>query len=164
MDVSRLCKPWLTAVAAAAALVLACAQAGAADNPWQKGAGWVSIRAGYAKSLAKGAPNGMGGYGFGYSRMVTDRVSVGVFIHHELLGMFGRAAQIEIPTTLEYAWHFPMKTAMRPYIGAGVGAFYHKVYRSVDRSHFDSATIFKLGADTPLDRRSLLGVDLRFAS
>ncbi len=78
--------------------------------------------------------------------------------------MFGRAAQIEIPTTLEYAWHFPMKTAMRLYIGAGVGAFYHKVYRSVDRSHFDSATIFKLGADTPLDRRSLLGVDLRFAS
>ena len=84
----------------------------------------------YAKSLEGGAPNAMGGFGFGFSRMMSDRVSVGLFIHDELLGKFGAAAQIEIPITAEYAYAFDWSTALRPYAGLGLGAFYHKIYRS----------------------------------
>jgi len=161
--------PWVqvrVAAVGAAALILAlAAPAHAADDPWQKGAAWASFRAGYAKSLAGGAASGIGGFGFGYSRFLSDRLSLGVFVHDELLGKFGGAADIEVPMTLEYAWHFKWKTPLRPYMGVGLGAFYHKYYRSgADRASFQPGTIFKFGADTPLDRRSVLGVDARIAS
>ena len=152
-------------VVAVAAIAALAAPARAADEPWQKGAAWASFRAGYAKSLAGGAPSGIGGFGFGYSRFLSDRLSLGVFVHDELLGKFGGAAEIEVPMTAEYAWHFRWKTPLRPYIGGGVGAFYHKIYRSgADRSSFEPGTVFKFGVDTPLDRRSVLGVDARIAS
>jgi len=158
-------RPAAAALTTAAALVLTCASARAQDDPWQKGASWISLRAGYAKSLEGGAPDGMGGYGFGYSRMLSNRVSFGVFVHHELLGKFGGAAQIEVPMTAEYAFHFRWKTPLRPYVGMGVGAFYHKAYRSgADRADFLPATVLKFGADTPLDAHSVLGVDARLAT
>lgn len=155
----------IIALAVAAAVVVWSGAARAADDPWQKGAAWTSVRVGYAKSLAKGAPNGWGGYGFGYSRMVSNRLSFGVFVHHELLGKFGGAAQIEVPMTAEYAWHFRWKTPLRPYLGMGMGAFYHKVYRSgADRAKFQPGIVYKFGVDTPLDRHNVLGVDARLAS
>lgn len=151
--------------AAVVALLVTCARAGAADDPWQKGAAWASFRAGYAKSLEGGAPNGMAGYGFGFSRMLSDRFSLGFFVQHELLGKYGGAAQIEIPATAEYAMHFRLKTPLRPYVGVGVGAFYHKHYRSgADRAEMLPATIFKFGADVPLDAHNVLGMDARMAS
>jgi len=158
-------RPAAAAFAAVVALIVSCASARAQDDAWQKGASWVTFRAGYAKSLEGGAPDGMGGYGFGFSRMLSHRVSFGVFVHHELLGKFGGAAQIEIPMTAEYAFHLRWKTALRPYVGLGVGAFYHKVYRSgADRADLLPATIYKFGADTPLGVHSVLGVDARLAS
>ena len=158
------CAPLACAAAVAVLLALG-APARAADDPWQKGASWTSFRVGYAKSLDGGAPNGMAGYGIGFSRMLTDRFSLGFFVHHELLGKFGAASQIEVPATAEYALHFRWKTELRPYVGAGLGAFYHKVYRSgINRSAFLPATIFKFGADAPLDAHNVLGVDARVAS
>jgi hypothetical protein len=152
--------------ACAVALVLAaCLPGGAASDPWQKGANWTSFRIGYAKSLDGGAPNGMGGGGFGFSRMLSDRVSLGFFVHYELLGKFGDAAQIEIPATAEYALHFRWKTALRPYVGVGVGGFYHKITRSGSpRADLLPGTIFKFGADSPLDDHNVLGLDARVAS
>lgn len=151
--------------AAVVALLVTCARAGAADDPWQKGAAWASFRAGYAKSLDGGAPNGMAGYGFGFSRMLSDRFSLGFFVQYELLGKYGDAAQIEIPVTAEYAMHFRMKTQLRPYVGVGVGAFYHKNYRSgADYAEVLPATIYKFGADVPLDAHNVLGMDARMAS
>ena len=158
---------WRTAAALAAvatALVVACAYAEVIDGPWQKGATWTTFRAGYAKSLEGGAPNAMGGVGFGFDHMLSDRVSLGAFIHYELLGKYGAAAQIEIPITAEYAFHMKLSTPLRPYVGIGVGAFYHKIYRTgADRTDLLPATIFKFGADTPLDEHNVLGIDARIA-
>ena len=152
-------------VCAVAAALVACLPGWAAADPWQKGANWTSFRVGYAKSLDGGAPNGMGGGGFGFSRMISDRVSLGCFVHYELLGKFGDAALIEIPATAEYALHFRWKTALRPYVGIGVGGFYQKVSGSGSpRADFLPGTIFKFGADSPLDDHNVLGFDARVAS
>jgi hypothetical protein len=138
---------------------------GVDEKIWKDGSRWFSFRAGYAKSLEGGAPNAMAGYGFGLSKMLSDRVSLGFFLHHELLGKFGGAAQIEIPITAEYAFHLRWNTALRPYVGMGVGAFYHKIYRSgADRTEMQPAAIFKFGADAPLDGRNLIGIDARLAA
>ena len=156
----------IAATAAACALLIAtAARAEMANEPWQKGARWASFRVGYAKSLEGGAPNAMGGYGFGLSRMLSDRVALGFFLHHELLGKMSGAAQIEIPITAEYAFNLKWNTALRPYVGVGVGAFYHKIYRSgADRTELQPGAIFKLGADTALDANNVLGVDARLAA
>ena len=149
---------------AAAVLLAAGAHADTIDSPWQKGAQWTTFRFGYAKSLEGGAPNGMAGLGFGFSRMMSNRVSLGLFVHYELLGKFGDAAQIEIPVTAEYAYVIKWNTALRPYVGVGLGAFYHKDYKTgADRSDLLPATLFKFGADTPLDQHNVLGVDARIA-
>jgi len=151
-------------VAVAAALITTCAQADMSEEPWHRGANWTTFRAGWAKSLEGGAPSGWAGYGFGFSHMMSDRVSVGLFIHHELLGKFGAAAEIEIPITAEYAYALKWDTALRPYVGLGLGAFYHKIYRSgADRTDLLPATIFKFGADTALDPHNVLGMDARAA-
>jgi hypothetical protein len=150
--------------AAAAALLAACAHAGSLDDPWQKGASWTTFRVGYAKSLDGGAPNAMAGFGFGFSRMLSERISLGIFIHDELLGKFGSAAEMEIPITAEYAYAIKWNTALRPYVGMGLGAFYHKIYRSgADRTDLLPATVFKFGADAPLDAHNVLGIDARVA-
>jgi hypothetical protein len=151
-------------VASLAALAVSAGGAGA-DEPWPRRTTWASFRVGYAKSLEGGAPNGWAGYGFGFSRMMSERVSLGFFIHHELLGKFGGAAQIEIPVTAEYAYHIQWKTPLRPYVGTGLGAFYHKIYRSgADRADVLPAVLFKFGADAPLDDHNLLGLDARVAN
>jgi len=160
--------PSRIALAALAASLVALAMTGGAaraDEPWKRRTSWATFRAGYAKSLEGGAPNGMAGYGFGFSRMMSERVSLGFFLHHELLGKFGGAAQIEIPVTAEYAYHIRWQTPLRPYVGMGVGAFYHKVYRSgADRAEVLPGVIFKFGADAPLDDHNLLGLDARIAN
>jgi hypothetical protein len=155
----------LVALAAAAvALIAACAHADTIDQPWQKGAEWAAFRIGYAKSLEGGAPNGMGGLGFGFSHMLSNRVDLGFYIHYELLGKFGAASEIEIPITAEYAYYLRWNTPLRPYVGLGVGAFYHKIYRSgADRDDILPATVFKFGADAPLDPHNVLGLDARIA-
>jgi hypothetical protein len=151
-------------VAVAAALITTCAQADMSEEPWHRGANWTTFRAGWAKSLEGGAPSGWAGYGFGFSHMMSDRVSVGLFIHHELLGKFGAAAEIEMPITAEYAYAIKWDTALRPYVGLGLGAFYHKIYRSgADRTDLLPATVFKFGADTALDPHNVLGMDARAA-
>ena len=148
----------------AAALIATRAGAAPIEGPWQKGASWTTFRVGYAKSLESGAPNGMAGFGFGFSRMMSDRVSVGVFVHDELLGKFGGSAQIEIPITAEYAYAIQWNTALKPYVGVGVGAFYHKIYRSgADRTDLLPGLVLKFGADTPLDQHNVLGIDARAA-
>jgi hypothetical protein len=150
--------------AAAATLIVTSAHAASIEEPWKRGASWTTFRAGYVKSLEGGAPNAWGGYGFGFSHMLSERVSLGLFIHHELLGKFGGAAQIEIPVTAEYAYALKWNTALKPYVGVGLGAFYHKIYRSgADRTELLPATLFKFGADTALDEHNVLGMDSRIA-
>jgi hypothetical protein len=151
--------------AALAVLVVVAAgrQAGAAEvDPWAKGTQWVSMRAGYAKSAAKGSGNALGGYGFGYTRFYTPKWAFGAHVHHEVLGRFGGAAEVEVPFTVEVMRHFKWSTPLRPYLGLGTGAFFHKTYRTGD----DETSVRKGiyvggGVNAPIDARSLLGLDVR---
>jgi outer membrane protein W len=69
-----------------------------------------------------------------------------------------------MPITAEYAYALHWNTALRPYVGVGLGAFYHKIYRSgADRTDLLPATVFKFGADTALDPHNVLGLDARAA-
>lgn len=135
------------------------------DKAWNTGSQWLSVRFGYAKEVGRFSPNGNVGYGFGYSRMVSDRLSMGANVQHDLLGKFGGAALIALPTTVETLWHFRLKTPLRPYVGAGLGAVYRKSYRTgADASNIEPAASFTMGANTPIDKAHLLGIDLRIAS
>src|SRR6266571_2282537 len=103
------------------------------DDPlaqFQVGRSWLSVRGGYAKSGELASANGNLGFGLGYSRFVFRHVAVGLYGHGDLLGKFGAAAEIEYPITAELTYHLQWKTALRPYFGAGGGAFLHKYFRT----------------------------------
>ena len=134
------------------------------DAAWAKGSQWLALRAGYAKSTAEGAGDGMVGYGFGYRRFLSRKWALGMYVHHDLVGRFGAASEIEVPMTLEIARHFNWKTPLHPYLGLGGGTFYHKHYRTgADRSELQPGGYLTLGADTPIARGRALGFDVRMA-
>ncbi len=163
----------VTRAAAGIAVALLCAAAPAAraadtapaaDHEWSRGSQWFSMRAGYAKGSGDFAPNGMVGYGFGYRRFVLDRWSIGAFVHHELLGRFGGAADIEVPMTVEIVRHTRWGAAFYPYAGVGAGAYYRKYYRTGQGfSGFDPGAYLTLGAHTPITKAGLLGLDIRLS-
>lgn len=159
------------AVAAAifGAMVVPAARAHAAevlnDKAWDPGAQWLSLRFGYAKEEGKFSPNGNIGGGFGYSRMVSKRLSMGVNLQHDLLGKFGGGALIAIPATFEVLWHFKWNTPLRPYVGGGMQAVYRKTYRTgADNSTMEPGYCFSIGANAPIDKAHVLGLDTRIAS
>ena len=135
------------------------------DRAFTPGAQWLSVRFGYARERGRFSPDGNVGYGFGYSRMVSRKLSLGANIQHDLLGKFRGAALIAMPATFEAVWHFRWPTPMHPYIGAGMGTVYRKTYRSgADFSSMEPSYSANLGADVPVDKAHLLGVDLRLAN
>ena len=155
-------------------LALACAVAFGAALParaemmneaaWKQGAQWMSLRAGYAKSETRFAPNGNFGWGFGYSRMVSRRISLGANFEQDLLGKFGGASMLDFPVVFETQWHFAWRTALRPYFGLGMGAVYRKTYRTgADRSNIQPAYTGSVGVNTPIDKNHLLGLDVRLS-
>ena len=130
----------------------------------KRGSQWMSMRAGYSKASGKVSPDGRMGFGFGYRRFVLNDWSVGGFAQYELLGNFGRSADIEVPLTLEVARHMHWGSAVYPYVGLGAGAFYHKLYRTgADASSFAPGRYLTFGAYTPVRSNGLLGVDVRLA-
>jgi hypothetical protein len=160
----------VSALVAAALAGAAVVTAFAADSPattdvMKRGSQWMSVRAGYAKGSGDVAPDGLIGGGFGYRRFVLDRWAVGAFAHYELLGQFGRAAEIEVPLTLEVTRHSRWGAAVYPYVGIGAGAFYHKLSRTgADESGFTPGRYLTLGVHVPIHKPGLLGVDVRMAS
>ena len=141
---------------------------------WNKGKTWVMLRGGYAKSTEPGAASGAVGAGLGIQRFITARWALGLIGHGDLLGKFGGAAEIEYPITLEMTRHFRWQTALRPYLGAGGGVFYHKFYRTGDNesasghrpaplADWRSGMYMLGGANLPVSTRSILGLDARLA-
>jgi len=161
-----------------AAALMAMALAGAATVPafaagstapgvdvLKRGSQWMSFRVGYAKGTGQVTPDGLMGGGFGYRRFVLDRWSVGAFAHYELLGRFGRAADIEVPLTVEVLRHTRWGAAVYPYAGVGMGAFYGKRYRTgSDAGGFTPGRYLVLGASTPIRKQGMLGFDVRMAT
>jgi hypothetical protein len=135
------------------------------EAAWKPGAQWMSLRFGYAKAQGRFDPNGNVGWGFGYTRVVSKRLSLGANFQQELLGKFAGSALIELPTLFEAQWHFTLKTSLRPYVGAGVGGVYRKTYRTgADHSEFEPEYAGLMGANVPIDKSHLFGLDLRVAA
>lgn len=160
-------------VAALLATSLACATAAparadssAADaSLFQRGSQWMSLRAGYAKGSGKVAADGLMGGGFGYRRFVLNGWAFGGFVQYDLLGRFGKAADISAPFTLEVTRHGRWGSSFFPYVGIGAGAYYHKYYRTgLDESGFGPGRYLTFGAQTPVRGAGMLGFDIRLAS
>ena len=147
----------------AGALALATLPARAADDHWDDGRHWVSVRAGYARSGARFAPGGSFGYGFGYTWFLGRSTAWSTSVGHDLLGRYGGAAEIEIPFTTEFTRHFQWSAQTRPYLGLGFGAIYHKTYRTgADDSGFRQGLYVATGANSSLSPGSLIGIDVRW--
>jgi hypothetical protein len=152
------------ALAALAVVVATASSAAAQTDPWAKGAQWMSLRAGYAKATGDDAGNGWGGYGFGYSRMLNAKWSLGFYAHHEVVGHRSGSLQLEFPFTAELVRRYRWKTALRPYLGLGGGMFFYGTYRDgADHISPRPGGYLVWGADTPVAERQLLGVDARVA-
>jgi outer membrane protein W len=161
-----------------AAAMMAMALAGAATVPafaagsvesagsvLKRGSQWMLVRAGYAKGSGEVAADGLVGGGFGFRRFVLDRWAVGAFAHYDLLGRFGGAADISVPLTIEVTRHSRWGAAVYPYVGVGGGAFYTKLYRTgEDASGFTPGRYLTFGADFPIRRQSMIGIDVRMAT
>ena len=162
------CAAALMAVALAGAAAVPAFAAGSeepAGSVLKRGSQWMSVRAGYAKGSGDVAADGLVGGGFGYRRFVLDRWAVGAFAHYELLGRFGRAADISVPLTIEVTRHTHWGAAVYPYAGIGGGAFYNKLYRTGDdKSGFTPGRYLTFGANFPIRRQSMLGIDVRMAT
>jgi len=162
------CAAALMAAALAGAVAVPVFAAGspdAAGDILKRGSQWMSARAGYAKASGGTAPSGLVGGGFGYRRFVLDKWSVGGFVHYELLGRFGDAAEIAAPLTLEVVRHSRWGAAVYPYVGVGAGAFYHKRYRTgADESGFAPGRYLTGGMHVPIRKQGLLGLDVRMAT
>ena len=129
---------------------------------WKNGANWLMLRAGYAKAQGQNEPDGAGGYGFGFRRFVSDRLSLGLNVQHDLLGTFGAASKIEVPVMFEMLWHFHWNAGLYPYFGGGVGAAWRKTYRTGnDQSSYQPMLGFNAGTDLPIGAHNTLGLDLR---
>jgi outer membrane protein W len=134
------------------------------EAAWKPGAQWLSLRFGYAKAQGQFDPNGNVGWGFGYSQMVSKRLSLGANFQQDLLGKFNGSALLEYPLAIETLWHFKLRTAMRPYAGIGMGAYYRKTYRTgADHSEFEPAYMASVGTNVAIDGSHLLGLDIRLA-
>jgi opacity protein-like surface antigen len=132
------------------------------EAAWKTGGQWLSIRAGYAKAQTRNGPNGNFGWGFGYSQMVSRKVSLGANFQQDLLGKFGGAALIDMPLAFESLWHFKLKGGLHPYVGGGLGTVYRKAYRTGDDwSNFQPMYFGSFGANVPVDKSHLLGLDVR---
>jgi hypothetical protein len=131
---------------------------------WNRGKTWMMLRGGYAKSTEPGAAGGALGAGLGLQRFLTARWALGLVGQGDLLGKFNGAAEIEYPITLELTRHFRWQTAMRPYLGAGGGAFYHKFFRTgADVAKWNGGAFMLGGANMPITKRAILGLDGRMA-
>jgi hypothetical protein len=140
---------------------------------WDAGRGWMSMRAGYSKAAGDFSGGGSLGGGIGYAHMLRPvkiwrwtlfkNFSLGTYAHYEVLSTFGNAKEVEVPATVELVRHFRWKTALRPYLGLGTGAFIRKAYRTGnDTTEVHPGVYLTFGANIPVGGRHLLGFDGRY--
>jgi len=131
-------------------------------DPWAKGTTWASFRFGYAKSAAEFAPNGNVGFGFAYSKFLSNKWALTGSMHYDVLGKFNQATEIEIPFGLDMTRHYKWPTPVRPYLGLGTGLFFHKT-TGTDANIGDirKGVYLTGGINSPISNQSLIGVDVR---
>jgi hypothetical protein len=150
-------------ILAASLLGLAATSAAAAEvDPWATGTEWFSVRGGYAKSSAAGSADGNVGFGFGYTRFHNSKWAYGGTAEWDVLGRFGSARELEIPWTLDISRHYKWPVALRPYVGIGLGAYYHQISGTGDDgSKVLPGGYIGTGFNTPISDRGLFGLDVR---
>jgi hypothetical protein len=148
---------------AAAFLGVAATRAAAEPvDPWTKGAEWFTVRAGYAKSTAAGAADGNVGLGFSYTRFKSAKWSYGGTVEWNVLGKFADARELEIPWTVEITRHYKWPTDLRPYLGLGLGAYYHQFSGTGDDgSTLEPGGFLSSGFNMPISDNGLFGLDVR---
>lgn len=160
---ARLARKGLSLAGLIGMLALGAAPALASGEAWDKDHHWVSARFGIAKSGATLASGSNPGFGFGYTWMLGTDVSWSATAGYDLLGKYGAAAEIEIPVTTDFAKHFRMGPAVRPYLGLGWGVIYHKTYRTgADQGGWRQGIYLATGANTSIGGAGLVGVDFRY--
>lgn len=160
---ARMAGKGLTLAGLIGMLALIAAPAFASGEAWDKDHHWVTGRIGLAKSGATLAPSGNLGFGFGYTWMLGTDVSWAATAGYDVLGKYGGAAEIELPITTEFAKHFRMGPAARPYLGLGWGVVYHKTYRTgADTGAWRQGIYLATGANTSIGPAGLVGVDFRW--
>ena len=133
--------------------------------PWVAGANWTSFRLGTAFSTVKDSPEGGIGVGFGMHHFFSRRWSGGFQADLDVLGKFSGGTEMELPLTLQFTRHMKFgSNTLRPYLGFGGGAYFHRYYRTGgDEANLRPAAIFATGLNTPIGPSSVLGFDVRMA-
>ncbi len=133
-------------------------------GPWDQGATWTTLRAGYSRASYATAGEGNVGFGFGFSRMISPSWSFSAMAERNVLGKFNDATESEIPFTIELDRHVNWGETIRPYYGLGMGAYYHKFTDTMaDGSDVRGGLLVAFGMNTAVAPRQLLGIDARAA-
>lgn len=150
-------------VVLAGAIVASVVPAAAQDlDPWAKGRQWISVRAGYARSVAEGAADGNVGFGFGFTRFRNNKWSFAAHAAVDILGRYGDAYEVESPWTVEVARHYQWPTTTRPYLGLGGGGYYNKLQGTGDdRARVLPGVYIMGGTNTIVSAHGLVGFDVR---
>jgi hypothetical protein len=134
-------------------------------GPWDQGALWVTMRAGFNRAAYRTAAEGNAGFGFGFTRMYNPAWSLSGVAERQVLGKFADASEIEMPLTLELDRHFNWNPNFRPFVGFGGGTYYHKFAgTTADHSDVRWGALFALGANAVVGPHSMLGLEARAAS
>ena len=133
-------------------------------GPWDRGALWVTLRAGTNQVSYSTAGKGGFGYGFGFSHMLGPNWAFAGIVEHNVIGEFGEAQESEIPFTIELDRHIKMGPSFRPYFGFGGGAYYHKFSNTTaDFSDVRGGGFFAVGGNIAIAKHNLFGLDGRMA-
>lgn len=133
-------------------------------GPWDTGALWVTVRAGYNKATYRTAGEGNFGWGFGATHMLNTGWSLGGLTERNVLGRFANASESEIPFTLELDRHLKWGDTFRPYFGFGGGTYYHKFSKTTaDRSEVRGGGFVAVGGNTVVSPHGMVGIDARVA-
>jgi len=155
-----LAQSWILAIALLG--LSAGSSRGQTMDPWATGTEWFTLRGGYAKSSAAGAADGNVGFGFGFTRFHNSKWAYGGTAEWNVLGRYGSARELELPWTLDISRHYKWPATIRPFVGAGLGAYYHQLSGTgQDGSTVVPGGYFGVGFNTPISDRGLFGLDLR---
>ena len=133
------------------------------DGPWDTGALWVTLRAGYNRATYSTAGDGNVGWNFGATRMINTGWSLSGWSGRDVLGKFGNAAELQIPFILEVDRHLKWGGTFRPYYGFGGGAYYHKFSNTTtDHSDVRGGGFVSAGGNAVVSPHNFVGLDARF--
>ena len=133
--------------------------------PWRRGATWMSFRFGTAGSKVENSPDASIGFGVGATHFMSSKWAYGLNADVDMLGKFNGATQMEIPLTAELARHMRWGTdTMRPFLAAGLGAYYYRTYRTgADATDVRPGFHLSGGFNSPISGSALLGLVARGA-